>query len=43
MGVSLFPWLKQGVNNQIVKIVTNSIEDDESDDDDLQEDTYQML
>ena len=31
MGLSLYPWLKEGVNPHLVKLVTDSI-DDESDD-----------
>jgi len=44
IGVSLYPWLKDGLTPQIIKLIVNSIEDEEEDDDDLQEEnTAQLL
>jgi hypothetical protein len=31
VGVSLFPWLKEGLNADIVRLIVNSIEDGEDD------------
>ena len=33
VGVSLFPWLQEGISIPLVKLITNSIEDEEDDDD----------
>ena len=32
VGVSLYPWLQGGINIPLVKLITNSIEDEEEDD-----------
>jgi hypothetical protein len=33
LGVSLFPWLKEGVSPHLVKLIVDSIEDEEEEED----------
>ena len=44
-GVSLFPWLKHGVTPELVRLVVNSIENEEEEDQDdlIEENTAQLL
>lgn len=41
--MSLYPWLKEGVCPEIVKIVTDHLDEEDDDDDLLEENTAQML
>ncbi len=42
VGLSVFPWLKQGVNADLIKLICDSV-DDENDDDLIEENTAQLL
>lgn len=43
MGVSLFPWLQQGVSPELVKLIVDSIDDEDDEDELLEENTAQLL
>lgn len=43
VGVSLFPWLKEGITPQLVKMIANSIDDEDDDEDLIAENTAQLL
>ena len=46
VGVSLFPWLKEGINPALIKIIADSVDDEYADNDDedyLNENTEQLL